>query len=197
MEAITVGITGGIGSGKSFICGIVQHLGYPVYFSDERATLIRNHHPKVIEAIKKYFGPDFINSKGVPIKEKLSERVFNRPEDLSFLNELIHPLVKEDFNQWVSQQHSGLCFKEAAILFETGGYKSMDYNILVTAPESLRISRVQQRDGHSSEEIQRRISKQWSDEQKRELADFEIINDQKTPLLPQLDQILAEIKGKP
>lgn len=197
MEAITVGITGGIGSGKSFICGIVQHLGYPVYFSDDRASYIRNHHPKVLEGIQNYFGPEFIDSQGIPIKEKLSERVFNHPEDLTFLNELIHPLVKEDFIQWHAQQHAKLCFKEAAILFETGGYKALDYNVLVTAPETLRISRVQQRDGHSREEIQRRISKQWSDEQKRELADFEILNDQKTPVLPQLDKILKEITGKP
>lgn len=190
-----VGLTGGIGSGKSFVAKLFGTMGIPVYSSDQRAKWITNHHPDVIEKIKSLFGDnaylnDALNS------EFIASQVFNDKQLLSQLNEIVHPAVGLDFKDWVSDQHGcNYVLKEAAILFESGSYRSCDEVILVSAPQELRIKRVMSRDSVGQTEVERRIKSQWSDDKKRELANYEIINDESVELLPQIYPIHNKILG--
>jgi dephospho-CoA kinase len=124
----------------------------------------------------------------------IAKKVFTDKTLLDKLNEIIHPAVQHEFKQWSTQQDSALVFNEAAIIFETGSYKRFDFTLLVTCPVELRISRVLKRDNLTREEVLQRIAKQWSDEKKRPMADFEIINDEKELILPQILSMLKALK---
>ncbi len=190
-----IGITGGIGSGKSVVGQILEAMHFPVYYSDQQSKILVDTDLVIREELIKLLGTE-VYLDGKLNRPFLSHQLFSNDELRLKINQIIHPKVREAFTNWVSKQSSNLVFNEAAILFETGAYKSMDYNILVTAPLELKIERVLKRDNITINEIQDRISKQSSDEEKIPLADFVIVNDEVKPLLKQVEAILKEVKIK-
>ncbi len=182
-----IGITGGIGSGKTFVCNIFTHMGMPVYEADTRAKELINTSAAIIEKLISYYGKEIYNNNGIINKKKLASIIFNNKTELEKVNNIIHPVVFEDFNKWckLNTEHKYL-IHEAAILFESGIYKKMNTTVFVDAPESLRIKRVMQRDKLTKQEVEQRIKNQMPDNEKRKLANYIIINDGKTMLLPQI-----------
>jgi dephospho-CoA kinase len=191
---LKVGVTGGIGSGKSYICRIFESFGYPVFYSDIEAKKIILNDSKVISEITLAFGEQaYID--GVYSREYIASIVFNDPEKLKKLNQIIHPTVRKAFDSWAEKQKSDIVFNEAALLFENGSWKDFDKVILVHADMETRIKRLIQRDGSTEEEIYRRINSQWSDEKKMVLADYCIDNSENQLLQPQIDEILNKISS--
>ncbi len=180
-----VGITGGIGSGKSTVCKVFKTLGVPVFNADEVARELTNNDPVIAKGIVAAFG-DAYYENGVLDRKRLAAFVFEHPEKLEQLNSIIHPLVGAAYEQWLTQQDAPYVIKEAAILVETGGYKSLDFLILVTAPAVLRQQRVMHRDGVSAAEVQARMKRQLPEEEKAKHAHAIIHNDEKQLLLPQV-----------
>jgi dephospho-CoA kinase len=170
-----IGLTGGIGSGKTTIANHLKSLGIPVYNSDEQAKKVL-YLPETIKSLKATFG-NGIFTDDILDKDKLSNRVFNNPGDLKLLNEIIHPAVKTDFNKWLLvNKNSPLVIKEAAILFESGSYKDCDAIITITAPQDIRIQRVIARDHLTYEKVISRINNQWTDEMRKNNSDYVIEN---------------------
>ena len=180
-----VGITGGIGSGKSTVASIFKSLGVPVYNSDIRSKELLNTNSELKNKLIKQFGKDIYTSSGIDRKH-FASIIFNDKKLLEISNSIIHPFVKKDFEDWVADQSFQYTIKESAILFETGIYKQLDKVVLVTAPEKLRIKRVMERDQIPKEVILERIKNQWLDSEKASLADFEISNNESQLLLPQV-----------
>lgn len=188
----TIGITGGIGAGKSVVSKIIQSLGFPVFYSDTEAKIITNTHPKVKSGLKALLGEKaFVNDE--LNRPFLAEQIFNTPALRQSVNELIHPLVREAFVEFARKSESELVFNEAAILFETGSYKTFDATVLVTAPKELRIERVMKRDAVGRQQVLDRMKNQWSDEEKIPLANYVIINDEKQPLLSQVEIVIDQL----
>jgi dephospho-CoA kinase len=170
-----IGLTGGIGSGKSTIANYFQSLGIPVYIADDQAKKV-SASAEIIKSIKNVFGSEvFLNNK--LDRKKLANIVFQNPDKLKALNRIIHPAVKKDFDHWLSvHKNFPIVIKEAAILFESGSYKYCDAIITVAAPLETRIERVILRDKTSRSDIISRINNQWTDEQRIEKSDFVIQN---------------------
>lgn len=187
-----IGLTGGIGAGKSTIASVLQKMGYPVFFSDAEAKRLYDTEPLLKKELIALFGDDVYQS-GLFQKQVLAEKLFQNPSLKQKVAELIHPLVRQKFEQWAQQQKTTLVFNEAAILFETGAYLNFDATILVLAPVELRKHRVAERDGMSIEQIEQRIANQWSDAEKIRLASFVIANDGQ-PLLPQIEKVISELE---
>lgn len=192
--ALKIGITGGIGSGKSVICQFFKLLGAPVFEADVWAKQLVNSHEQIKTGLIDWYGPDIYSPNGTIDRKKLAGIIFTDSTEMQKVNGLIHPVVRQEFMIWADQQNSPYVVHEAAILFESGFYKMMDYTLLVTAPENMRIDRVSKRDGSTIEAVKERMSKQWSDEQKRKLASTEFKNDNKTLLIPQLIEIDKQLK---
>lgn len=182
---IKVGIAGGIGSGKTIICHVFKVLGIPVYNADLEAKLIMNKSDQVRLAVMQEFG-DEAYSNGVLNRAFLAAQVFNDTTKLAQLNRIVHPAVIQAAEDWADAQTAPYSLKEASILFESGSYKKVDYSILVTAPIEIRIARVMERDQVTREQVLARMNNQMSDEEKTKLADFVIINDGITPIIPQV-----------
>lgn len=191
---LKIGITGGIGSGKSTICRIFNTLGVPVFEADVVAKKLLNTNISVKRKLIQLYGEDIYAEKNIIDRKKLAAIIFNDNIELQKVNAVIHPEVRKEFKRWTKQQHSEYIIHEAAILFESGFYKLMDFTILVTAPENLRIEWLSKRDNSSKKEIKARIKKQWNDEQKRKLATLEIKNDNKQLIIPQILKIDKQIK---
>lgn len=170
-----VGLTGGIGSGKSAVLSVFSSFGVPCYESDSRAKILMHEDLELIHQIKTLFGDDIYEDDQLN-RSKLADIVFTDKSKLESLNALVHPKVKRDFQSFVNQQNAAYVIKEAAILFETGGAKDCDATILVTAPEKLRIERVMKREKIDLSQIKSRMNHQWSDEKKILLADYVIDN---------------------
>ncbi|MFT4544231.1 MAG: dephospho-CoA kinase [Bacteroidia bacterium] len=190
-----VGITGGIGSGKTTCCQVFEELGVPVYYADLRAKLLMVENPlrgKIVQAFgEKAYNGTLLN------RTYLSEQVFNSKEKLSVLNGLVHPAVADDFEEWLEENKAAdYVLKEAAILFETGADEHVDITVLVIAPQELRLERVMQRDGTSKEEVQQRMNNQWTQERKVKLADHIINNDGAQLLIPQALEFHKKFTGK-
>lgn len=173
---IIVGLTGGIGSGKSTVARFFEELGVPVYFADDRAKALMTHDEVLKRAITELLGESAYMSDGRLNRPYIAGVVFNNADLLDKLNGLVHPAVGKDFKAWAALQNTAYVIKEAAILFENGSYTAADKNILVTAPIELRIERVISRDGATKESILARMQHQWPDEQKIPLADYLIEN---------------------
>lgn len=184
-----IGITGGIGSGKSVVGQILEAMHFPVYYSDQQSKILVDTDHVIREELIKLLGKE-VYLDGKLNRPFLTQQLFSNDDLRLKINQIIHPKVREAFTIWVNKQSSNLVFNEAAILFETGAYQSMDYTILVTAPLELRIERVLKRDNIAINEIQERMSKQWSDEEKIPLADFVIVNDEAKPLLKQVEAVI-------
>ena len=187
-----IGITGGIGAGKSTVSKIIESMGFPVFNSDNEAKEIINFHPEVKAELIGIFG-DTIYSNEILNRPKLAEFIFNDPSLREKVNHVVHPRVREKFDNFVSHNSSPLIFNEAAILFETGAYKQFDATVLITSPKALRIERLMARDNALQEEIEARMNAQWSDDQKQNLADYIIVNDEKKPLINQIEKVISEL----
>jgi len=187
-----IGLTGGIGSGKTSIANYFHSLGIPVYIADEESKNLLQS-PEISHRIREEFG-DSIFENDTLSKHKLAEIVFNDSEALSRLNAIMHPAVKKHFEQWL-KQHSEfpIVIKEAAILFESGSYKDCDKIITVTTPVATRIRRVMERDKTSRENVLQRIKNQWSDEQRISKSDYVIENTNITTAYKQADEILKKL----
>lgn len=193
MKSIKVGITGGIGSGKSFVAKIFKSMGVPFYDADKEAKLIMTKSQKVRDGLIQAFGKEVYFENGELNRKWLSAQVFDNPERLELLNSIVHPVVIQDAVDWGNRQIAPYSLKEAALLFESLSYKTLDFTILVIAPEDVRIERVMQRDNVTKEEVINRINKQMSDEEKLKLADFVIFNDGKKALLPQIYKLHQQL----
>lgn len=192
-----VGITGGIGSGKSTVAKIFTILGIPVYYADDRAKWLMGHDPKLKGAIIANFGEESYLSDGSLNRVFLANQVFNDAEKTTLINSLVHPAVREDFEHWVSQQNSPYILKEAALLFETGSYKELDLVINVSSPLVIRMTRILLRDPHRTEaQIHAIIDKQLPDDHKNDLAHFIIKNADNKLLIPQVLKIHEKILAK-
>lgn len=184
---LQIGITGGIGSGKSLVSRIFNLLGAPVYDADSRAKSIMTTDGILVSQIKKEFGVLSFRADGSVNREYLAEHVFSDPEKLKRLNRLVHPRVGEDFSRWVKEQDSVYILKEAALLFEAGSNTALDKIIVVSAPEELRITRVLQRDKHrTAQQVRDIIRNQLKEEEKVKRADYIIVNDESRLLIPQV-----------
>jgi dephospho-CoA kinase len=191
-----VGITGGIGSGKSTVCRIFAVLGIPIYDADSQAKQLMTTDPELRQDIAKLLGDAAYLPDGTLNRAYISSRVFGNPELLAQLNGLVHPAVGRHSLQWREAQHgTPYTLYEAALLMESGGYKRMDKLIVVTAPLESRIERVILRDGLSRQEIEARMARQWPEEQKIAAADFLIHNDNQTGLIAQVLAIHRQLKA--
>ena len=188
-----IGLTGGIGVGKTYVSKIFQKRGIPIFNADEQAKKCMVDDANLKEAVQLAFGENMY-LKGVLQKDALAKIVFNNTEALVELNALVHPIVKQKFEDWCSLQSTSMVIKEAAILFESDSHVGLDAVVCVSATEKLRISRVQKRDGNSVKQIQSRMSKQMPQTEKEELADFLIVNDQVQLLLPQVLAFIEEME---
>lgn len=184
---LLIGITGGIGAGKSTVARIFHILGIPVYSADDRAKWLMVHNPDLKHQIITEFGNDAYQHDGSLNAQYLAGKVFSDPESTQKINSFVHPAVKTDFEQWACQQPVPYVLKEAALLFETGSYKDLDKIINVSAPLKVRVNRILTRDPHRSEkQINAIIDRQLPDEEKNELADFVVKNTENKMLIPQV-----------
>lgn len=170
-----VGLTGGIGSGKSSILEVFSAKGIPCYNADDRAKKLMQEDEELIFKIKELFGDGIYDAHGLN-RKKMARLVFNDKNKLKGLNAIVHPAVQKDFQLFLSKQNAPYVIKEAAILFESGGADQCDTVILVTAPEEIRVNRVLKRENTDAEAVKSRMKYQWSDEKKLPLADFVIDN---------------------
>jgi dephospho-CoA kinase len=185
---LQIGITGGIGSGKSLVCKIFHCLGVPVYDADSHAKGLMTTDGILVSEIKKEFGELSYNIDGSLNRAYLSHTVFNDTKQLEILNRLVHPRVGADYRHWVEQhKNHPYVLKEAALLFESGSHQSLDKVIVVYAPEELRIQRVLRRDKHrSADQVLAIMQNQMSEEEKMKMADYKIRNDEAILIIPQV-----------
>jgi len=183
---LKVGLTGGIGSGKTVVAGIFRQLGAPVYDADTEARLLTENNSEIKAELEKKFGSDIFLKSGSLDRSKLSSLVFSNPEKLNLLNSIIHPIVKQHFISWLQEQNSPYIIKEAAILFESGSHRDLDRTIVVTAPEEIRIQRVMTRDNTTREKVKDIMKNQWSEEELIKRSDYIVTNDDQTLVIPQV-----------
>ncbi len=187
---LKVGVTGGIGSGKTTVCHIFEQLGIPVYYADERAKSLILQDEELVGQVKKLFGAQAYLEDGTLNRKMIAGIVFQDPEMLEKLNAIVHPAVLKDGEWWHKRQHDvPYTLKESAILFEIGSQVFYDKTIMVYAPKDVRLQRVMQRDGASMEAVEARMAMQMEDGRKMQLADFVIVNDGVRLILPQVVDI--------
>ena len=170
-----VGITGGIGSGKSTVCRMLAERGVALYDADSRAKELMSTSESLRKALIENFGAETFTAEGLN-RQYLAERVFNDAEQLRLLNSLVHPAVLADFEAWAEEQDGHYVVFESAILFEAGLENRVDVVVAVMAPESLRVERVMARDGHSKEHVMARIKNQMSDDERSDRSQYSIVN---------------------
>ncbi len=188
-----MGITGGIGSGKTLVCRVFDKIGIPVYDADSRARSLMNHDPGLVSEITDLLGQEAYRDGSLD-REYVAGKVFMNEDLLNRLNRIVHPAVRDDYLQWVKDRTEvPYVIEEAAILFESGAHRFMDLTVLVYAPEDLRIRRVMERDGVSEEEVRMRMRHQMNEEEKKKLADKMISNDGTEMLLPQIIRLHQHI----
>ena len=185
---LKIGLTGGIGSGKSTVAKVFEALGIPVYYADDAAKRLMTEDEELKEKIKKEFGESVYKNEKLD-RKKLAAVVFNAPEKLQLLNSIVHPSTIKDAERWMQKQTTAYCIKEAALIFESGAHEHLDYVIGITAPAPLRMLRTMQRDGVTREEVMSRMDKQMDELIKMKLCDFVINNDEQEMLLPQIIEL--------
>ena len=189
---LKVGLTGGIGSGKTTVSEVFHSLGIPFYNSDKRAKYLMENDPSLRVAIIQYFGEESYRSE-VLNRLYLSEQVFSDKSKLQKLNSIVHPVVGNDFALWCKNQSAPFVLKEAAILIESGAYKGLDKIIVVTASENVRMERVMERDGVKASEVRDRINNQMTDSERLQYADFIIDNDGIQMLISQVKEVFNKL----
>ncbi|MBX7109176.1 MAG: dephospho-CoA kinase [Chitinophagales bacterium] len=194
---LRIGITGGIGTGKSTVCRIFELLGIPVFYADQEARRLLEEDATVIEAVKNIFG-DSIYEDGKLRKKQVADIVFHDTVKLAQLNAISHPAVRLSFESWALQQiNAPYVLKEAALIYETGGDALLDAVIAVTAPEALRIDRIVKRDQVPEKDIRARMLHQWPEEDKIRRSAFVISNDEQLPVIPQVLAIHKMLLQRP
>lgn len=189
---LKIGITGGIGSGKSMVAKVFEHLGIPVYNADTTAKRLMEEDPALQASITTLFGPNAYQN-GTLNRAYISSLVFNDRSKLTALNALVHPATIQYGKDWMSRQTTPYAIKEAALIFESGTQDDLDFIIGVSAPKSLRIHRVMKRDQVSREEVLRRMANQIDESLKMKLSDFVVVNDDQHLALPQVLALHAEL----
>jgi len=193
-----IGITGGIGTGKSIVCKIFELLGIPIYDADARAKWLLTHDEELIKQIKQHFGENvYLSANDNQLdKKNLSDKIFKNPNQLDLLNNLVHPKVIDDHEKWQKNNiHHPYIIKEAALLYESGSYKYLDKMITIYAPVPLRIERILKRDPHRTEsDVKAIMAAQISDEEKIKKADYVIYNDDKKMVIPQVLELHNKFK---
>ena len=195
---ITLGVTGGIGSGKSYVCHILSGMGAAVYDTDREAKRLMVESPSIRRDLTSIMGEDAYLPDGSVNKPVVADYLFSSPNHAARINAVVHPRVREDFRRWVRDARSGLglAVLETAILYESGFDREVDKVLMVNAPIELRISRTIVRDRAVEEAVRSRMAAQMSDEEKLRMADFVITNDGKAELQPQLDRLLEALHLK-
>jgi dephospho-CoA kinase len=188
---LKIGITGGIGSGKTTVCKIFETLGIPVFYADAVAKSIMVTDPLLISGVKETFGQLSYFEDGSLNNKHIASIVFSNPAELAKLNNLVHPAVFRAFDSWVQTVDSTAPYilKEAALLFESDSYKMCDKSILVIAPHKLKLERVIARDSVTADQVTARMDKQFSDDKKRELADFVLYNNESQSVIMQVMEL--------
>ncbi len=182
---LKIGLTGGIGSGKSTVAAIFEVLGIPVYYSDEASKRLMIENEELKSSIVNHFGAEtYID--GLLNRKFLADQVFNNNEKIALLNSLVHPVTIRDAAEWIEMQKAPYVIKEAALIFESGSDKYLDYVIGVDAPQALRIQRTMDRDGISAQEVKARMSKQVDESEKIQLCNFVIVNNENQMVIPQV-----------
>ncbi len=192
MKQFKIGITGGIGTGKSTVSKILIALGYPVYFSDDRAKWLMENNQQLVADLTRLLGDETYKA-GKLNRSFIAEKLFSNSQLKKKINELVHPVVRNDFNDWADTQEAPLLFQESALLVETGAYQLFDALIVVTAPLEQRIQRIQKRDGISINEINMRLTNQLAESEKIAVADYVISNDDYQPIVFQIQKIVGEL----
>lgn len=190
----TIGITGGIGSGKSIIGKIVEKMGFPVFYSDDEAKLVMNNDPDLIKGMIELLGESAYNNQTLN-RPFVAEKLFGDVSIKNAIDNLVHPAVYRAFDLWKTKQTSQIVFIESALMIETGSYQRFDAIILVTAATETKIQRVMKRDGISREKVEERINNQWSDEQKRPFANYIIDNSEGIMLIPQVLELIDQLQN--
>lgn len=192
---IKIGITGGIGSGKSVVASLLELSGIPVYIADTESKRLTASSPVIRKKLTALFGESLYTAQGLD-KKQLASHIFGNPELLKQVNAIIHPEVNRHFQAWADKQNTPICGIESAILFESGFNRVVDVTLMVYAPLEVRIRRVQERDALPRKEIVHRIDSQLPDEEKKEKSDYVIFNDGKQALLPQVAAFLVDLQSK-
>ena len=182
---LKIGLTGGIGSGKSTVAKVFQTLGIPVYYADDAAKELMNNNEGLKQQIILHFGKDVYENK-VLNRKLLAQKVFNNPTQLHLLNSLVHPATIQAAEDWFVQQKAPYCIKEAALIFESGSQQNLDFVIGVYTPTTIRLQRVMQRDKATKEEVQQRMDKQIDETIKMRLCNFVVTNNEQELLIPQV-----------
>ncbi len=182
---LKVGITGGIGSGKSTVAHIFETLGIPVYYADDAAKKLMNGDERLKQQVQQLFG-DAAYTDGQLNRPFVAEQVFNNPEKLTMLNAIVHPATIADAEKWMQQQTAPYAIKEAALIFESGAQENLDKVIGVFAPKGIRIKRVMERDGITRDEVMLRMNKQINETIKMRLCNYVITNNEQELLIPQV-----------
>lgn len=185
---LKIGITGGIGSGKTTVCKVFETLGIPVFYADTIAKQVMVNDMLLVEGVKSAFGNESYFENGSLNNKHIAAIVFNNADELAKLNQLVHPAVFRAFDTWQNQISSDVPYilKEAALLFESGSYQMCDKNVLVTAPLQTKLARVMQRDRLTEAQVKARMDKQFSDEQKVSMADYFIENTENSSVILQV-----------
>jgi dephospho-CoA kinase len=191
---LKVGLTGGIGSGKSTVARIFETLGIPVYYADDAAKRLMNEDPELRRQIINHFGEEAYRGAELD-RSFIASHVFRDKEKLKILNSLTHPATIRDADDWMVKQTTPYAIKEAALIFEAGAENKLDYVIGVSAPESLRISRSIKRDDVNEDKVKERMAGQLNEEEKMNRCDFLVYNDEIQPLIPQVLKLHEQLKS--
>lgn len=192
---IKIGITGGIGSGKSVVASLLELSGIPVYIADKESKRLTGTSPAIRKKLTDLLGADLYTEKGLD-KKLLASHIFSNPATLKQVNGIIHPEVNRDFTAWTEAQDTPFCAIESAILFESGFDRAVDISLMVYAPMELRITRALQRDAATRSELINRIKTQMPDEIKKEHADYVIYNDDRQALIPQIETFITYLRQR-
>jgi dephospho-CoA kinase len=192
---IKIGITGGIGSGKSVVSSLLNVYNIPVYLADMEGKRLSDESPDIRKKLTDMFGMEIYVEDRLD-RPKIASFIFGNEKLMEKVNKIIHPVVNKDFKHWVKEQETKLCALESAILFESGFDSDMDIVLMVYAPVELRLTRVMERDNLSEAEVMKRMNRQMSDVLKREKSDYVIVNDDIQPLIPQIEAFIKIITKK-
>lgn len=190
-------MTGGIGSGKSYVCRLLEQLGYPCYYADDRAKILMVENPELKAEISALLGADAYLATGALNRAHVANRIFAEPSLRAELTARVHPVVAADTRRWIDERKAAghaLAFREAAILFESGADRGCQGVVVVYAPLPVRLERAMKRDARTEPEIRQRMAAQWPEQQKMLAAGYVVYNDSIHPLLPQLGGLLAWAK---
>ena len=189
-----IGVTGGIGSGKSLVCALLEERGIPVFYTDDEAKAEMRENGDIHRELTALLGPEAVSPEGSPVKAVLADYMCRGPEYADNINNIVHPRVRERMRRWIKEQHGTCVAIESALLFESGFNTDCTCTITVTAPLETRISRIMRRDGITREKALEWIGLQMPQEQKAALANFTFVNDGIKPLVPQIDELLKNIE---